>query len=384
MNYFKCINEVKPSYIVDTEPVFSETVLYENQTSAAENTITLSEDYHNFDIIKFNCYSTNYGNSSYFATPDMLDHMKADNPYINLNAINTIHYITYQINSNTQLTCSAQRVLYITKIIGLNCSNGTLVETEIYSRTKANTWVTIETELNLFEFDMILAQTTTGNWDECNINDTIFLRSNSKYLGSSNIKNQLNQWRVSYYSDSHVIGLTEHTMSSGRWYYVAGLKFIPNWDYYIENRTLTGSDYINTGLLPWKDDNTKARSWEMCFKIETTSENSNGGYVTTGNNLTPGVWLTRNGGNNSYKFMLDDSCIYNNSLSNKDVKIVCNHEDTSNPYIVLYVNGEKVCQKTENLSEYNTNRPVLIGIYSPYLGYYITGTIHYFGFRWLS
>lgn len=390
MNYFKCINEVKPSYIIDTEPVFSETVLYENQTSTNENTITLSDDYSNYDIIKFYCYNPNeyYTQyTQYYITPTMLNHVVTYlGGYCCFNTPGTNQYTLYRVTSNTTLTYREARNMYPIKIAGLKCSNGSIVETKIFGKQVIDTnWSPIETQYNLIDdFNILLAIAGAG-WDELNIIPQVYICANSKELNVVNDNDtQLTEWNVPYYNHNIYTKVSEHSISDNYWIYVAGLKFIPNWDYYIEDRILTGSDSINTGLLPWKDDDTKARSWEICFKIETTSENASGGYVTTGNNTTPGVWLTRNGSNDSYVFMLDNNYIYNDTLSNKDVKIVCNHEDNSNPYMALYVNGEKVLQKTENLSGYNTNRPIIIGAYSPYLSYFITGTVHYFGFRWLS
>lgn len=387
MNYFKCINEVKPSYVVDAEPQFSETVLYENQTSAAEDTVTLSEDYHNFDIIEFICYDTDNGNSSYYATPNMMEHMITDNtPYINLNVTNTNHYITYQISSNTQLTRSAQRVLYVTKIVGLNCSNGTLVETEVYSRTKANTWVSIETELNLFEFDLILAQTTTGSWNECNINDTIFLCSNSKYLGSNNIKNQLNQWQISYYSGFNVIDLTEHTMSNGRWYYVAGLKFVPNWDYYIENIEFSGvkGQQIPTGIFPFKDGNIN-RNWQISFKFTEETVSGNSGLVNMvsnfdGSNSNINVW--RQG--QDYRIIGTQMPAH---WSNKAVDIKYTYNGGTSNTIQVYYDGELVSTfaLSYNDAQRYLSRELSVGCtVVNYSTYYANGHLDYFGFRWLS
>ena len=400
MKFYKCVNEVKPSYVVETEPQFSETILYENQTSAAENTITLSEDYHNFDIIKFYCYDADNGNSSYFATPDMLDHMKTDNPYINLNVTHTIHYITYKIDSNTQLTYSAQRALYVTKIVGLNCSNGTLVETEIYSRAKTNTWVSIETELNLFEFDMILAQTTTGNWDECNINDTIFLCSNSKYLGSNDIKNQLNQWRVSYYSDFHVVTLTEHTISSCLWYYVTGLKFIPKWDYYIENLIFNGtsSTVIDTELSIFSEAN-KDRDFEIEFKDNGTKrvgENWYSYFSVFDNSYIYYEYIAFLGTSmGRFDSLTDYQAIKNESpqsvisgtenaaLGNgKTVRIV----KQGNKFTVYY-NNNLVQTRTFSNGIPSTDASLRLGIgkngNTTYYGNQNSG-FKYFGFRWLS
>lgn len=385
MNYFKCINQVKPSYVVDTEPQFSETVLYQNQTSTGQATITLSDNYHNYDIIKFICCDTNTGNSlsSYYTTPATMDHMVADNPYINCNVMNTNHFVTCTIASNTQLTnCTHSRYLYVTKVIGLNCSNGTLVETEIYSGFRTGSWFSIETELNLFDFNMILAQTCTSGYDENNITNNIYIRPNNNlYLGNTDIANQLTEWRVSYYGNSYVANITEHTISSGKWYYVTGLKFIPNWDFYVENIEFAGPYEVDTGIQLSTRDGLK-RDWEMEFKTTNFGDNDArllnnyvGGwdsfswyYGGTNPNGTYGGYAEWGGGNYATTIAVDL-----NPTVWKFVK--------KNGYIRIYKNG---------VAEYDF-------LYNPTYGSYPTGTfklghaqistkctLHYFGFRWLS
>lgn len=278
MKFYKCVNEVKPSYVVDTEPQFSETVLYQNQGTAVENEITLSNDYHNYDIIKIICCDTGSNDALFpsYATPSILDFLITDNnPYVNCNMIDTNHYIVYQINSSTSLTYQSGSNVYVTQIIGLKCTNGTIAETEIFSRQRSNSWTEINTELNLFEFNMILTLTSTGAGDKCVINNLVFMKpiGNDTYYGSTDINNQLNIWRVMYYGSSVFAGLTNHYISPCLWYYVTGLKFIPKWDYYIENLIFNGtsSTVIDTELPIFNEIN-KDRDFEIEFKDNGTRQ----------------------------------------------------------------------------------------------------------------
>lgn len=390
MKFYKCINQVKPSHVVDTEPQFSETVLYENQTSAGEATIILSDNYHNYDIIKFICCDTNTGNSlsSYYTTPATMDHMVADNPYINCNVMNTNHFVTCTITSNTQLTnCTHSRYLYVTKVIGLNCSNGTLVETEIYSGFRTGSWFSIKTELNLFDFNMILAQTCTSGYDENNITNNIYIRPNNNlYLGNTDIANQLTEWRVSYYGNSYIANITEHTISSGKWYYVCGLKFIPNWDYYIENIEFSGvnGQQIPTGIFPFKNGNIN-RNWQISFKFTEETVSGNSGLVNMvsnydGSNSNINVW--RQG--QDYRIIGTQMSAY---WSNKTVDIKYTYNGGTSNTIQVYYDGELVSTFALNYSNAQSylTKELSVGFtVVNYTSYYANGHLDYFGFRWLS
>ncbi len=231
MKFYRCINEVNPSSVVDIEPQFSETVIYQNQSTAGEQKITLSDNFHNYDIIKILCCDTGSDNAIFpsYATPDILDFVaNEDSTYVNCNMINTRHHVVYRIDSDTSLSRIRGNYVYITQIIGLKCTNGAIVETKIFSRQKSDSWTEINTELNLFDFNMILSLTCTSPTnDECEINNSIFMKPCSSYYGSSDINNQLNTWRVLYYNNSTFVDLTNHSISSHLWYYVTGLKFIP-------------------------------------------------------------------------------------------------------------------------------------------------------------
>lgn len=386
MKFYKCVNEVKPSYVVETEPQFSETVLYQNQGTAVENEITLSNDYHNYDIIKIVCCDTASNNTLFpsYATPGILDYLVTDsNPYVNCNMIDTNHYIVYQINSGTSLTYQSGSNVYVTQIIGLKCTNGTITEAEIFSRQRSNSWTEINTELNLFEFNMILTLTSTRAANECVINNLVFMKpiGNNTYYGSTDINNQLNIWRVMYYESSVFAGLTNHYISPCLWYYVTGLKFIPKWDYYIDN--VSFDSMYNTGLLPWKDAESKNRNWEIGFKMVETGGNM-GYYICPSSNpgQVPTLELTKVGGTS---YALNGQGI-GQSLSNKDVKIVCYHgTDEPSPHLDLFINGTKVGTFPINegtSTQYRTTGALALG--GSYIGTKIYGNVIYFGFRWLS
>lgn len=387
MNYFKCINEVKPSYVIDTEPMFSETVLYENQTSEKENTITLSDDYNNYDIIKFYCYNpseyyTQY--TQYYTTPAMLNHMVTYfEGYCCFNTPGTNQYTLYRVTSNTILTYRAARNMYPIKITGLKCGNGSIVETKIYGKQAIDSNLSpIETQYNLFnDFNMLLGIVGHG-WDELCINPQVYICANNKELNVINDNDtQLTEWNVPYYYHNAYVKVSEHSISDNYWIYVAGLKFVPNWDYYIEN--VSFNSMYNTGLLPWKDAESKNRNWEIGFKMVETGGNM-GYYICPSSNpgQAPTLEVTKLG---STSYSLNGQSI-GQSLNNKDVKIVCYHgADEANPHLDLFINETKVGTFPINegtSTQYRTTGALALG--GSYIGTKVNGNVVYFGFRWLS
>lgn len=386
MNYFKCINEIKPSYVVDTEPQFAETILYENQTSANEN-ITLSDDYNNYDIIKFYCYDpdSNYTQyTQYYTTPTMLNHMATYlEGYCCFNIPSTDQYTIYHVTSNTTLSYYIARNMYPIKITGLKCGNGSIVETKIYGKQAIDSvWSPIETQYNLFDdFNLLLGIAGRG-WDELNISPQVYICANNKELNVVNSNDtQLTVWHVPYYAHNVYAKVSENSISDNYWIYVAGLKFIPNWDYYIEDLELSSNYEVDTGVQLSTQDGLK-RDWEMEFKITNFGDNDArvlnnnvGGwnsftwYFGAANSSgTYGGYREWGGGSYSTSIAVD--------LNPTVWKIV-----KKNGNIRFYKNG---------VAEYDLPYLATYGSYST--GTFKLGststtaqcTIDYFGFRWLS
>lgn len=389
MKFYKCVNEVKPSYVVDTEPQFSETVLYQNQGTAVENEITLSNDYHNYDIIKITCCDPNLSDttSSFYATPGILDFLITDNnPYVNCNMLDTNHYIVYQINSGTSLTYKGGRYIYITQIIGLKCTNGTIVETEIFSRERADSWVPINTELNLFEFNLILTLTSTRAWDESTLNNIVFMKptGNNTYYGSTEINNQLNVWRVIHYTSDSWVGLTNHYISDCRWYYVTGLKFIPNWDYYIEDIDSSYPSPINTQLKLASEENAN-KNWEISFKCSRIDQASALiDFGTTSNSsgtLFGGALDTWGYSGNGFRWVGSRSAAnFSVTTLNKEFYI-----SKKNNILQIYVDNQLIKEVTFGSYTSYSENPLVLGRID-WKGADLYNIVHwdYFGFRWLS
>lgn len=386
MNYFKCINEVKPSYVVDTEPQFNETILYENQTSANED-ITLSDNYNNYDIIKFYCYDTDsyYTQyTQYYATPTMLNHMVTYfEGYCCFNIPPTNQYTLYRVTSNTTLTYYAARNMYPIKITGLKCGNGSIVETKIYGKQVIDSvWSSIETQYNLFDdFNLLLGIAGHG-WDELNISPQVYICAKNKELNIVNDNDtQLTEWNVPYYYHNAYTKISEHSISDNYWIYVAGLKFIPNWDYYVENIEFASNYEVDTGVELSTQDGFK-RDWEMEFKITNFGDNDAqflNNVVGGWNSFTWYFGASNSSGNyGGYREWGGGS--YDSTIA-VDLNPTIWKVVKKNGYIRFYKNG---------VAEYDLAIPATFGTYPT--GTFKLGstsvnaqcTLHYFGFRWLS
>ncbi len=391
MNYFKCINEVKPSYVIDTEPQFNETILYENQTSANED-ITLSDNYNNYDIIKFYCYDTdsNYTQyTQYYATPAMLNHMVTYfDGYCNFNIPPTNQYTLYRVTSNTTLTYRAARNMYPIRITGLKCGNGSIVETKIYGKQAIDSvWASIETEYNLFDdFNLLLGISGHG-WDELCISPQVYICANDKELNMVNDNDtQLIEWNVPYYYHNAYVKVSEHSISDNYWIYVAGLKFVPNWDYYIDNIEFSGASgqQIPTGIFPFKDGNIN-RNWQISFKFTEETVSGNSGLVNMvsnfdGSNSNINVW--RQG--QDYRIVGTQMPSH---WSNKAVDIKYTYNGGISNSIQVYYDGELVSTFALNYSnaQHYLTKELSVGFtVVNYTNYYANGHLDYFGFRWLS
>lgn len=390
MNYFKCINEVKPSYIIDTEPVFSETVLYENQTSTNENTITLSDDYSNYDIIKFYCYNPNeyYTQyTQYYITPTMLNHVVTYfDGYCCFNTPGTNQYTLYRVTSNTTLTYREARNMYPIKITGLKCSNGSIVETKIFEKQVIDTnWSPIETQYNLFDDFNILLGIAGCGWDELCITHQAYICANNKELNViNNNDTQLTEWNVPYYNHNAYTKVSEHSISDNYWIYVTGLKFIPNWDYYIEDIDSSYPSPINTQLKLASEENAN-KDWEISFKCSRidqasalidfgTASNSNG-------TLFGGALDTWGYSGNGFRWV-GSRLAANFSIPtlNKEFYI-----SKKNNILQIYVDNQLIKEVTFGSYTSYSENPLVLGRID-WKGADLYNIVYwdYFGFRWLS
>lgn len=203
-------------------PTFSETVLVDNSSLASS--FTFSSDYHNYDFIRFKCYnSTEYVYSYILTTPSSIDAIFSITTKIKINQYATNKYANYTQNGLTW-TKSDSRTFDIVEVVGLVCSNAIVTETEIYkAESRSNNNITITTQANLMDFDMIIFVNNSSTSDLIIPCQTIFTPSKSLY--NTNISDGITYVFPSYNSFGSIIKITNHGITEGRFGYIVGIKF---------------------------------------------------------------------------------------------------------------------------------------------------------------
>jgi hypothetical protein len=218
MAYFR---SVKESGGGDTGPIFSSTILYESTTDAS--TLELSDDYHNYDLIKVTLYNVDYSYNEYIFSPEEFDELCNNlNVYMGL-------FPHYPSNSSrgycitptdgTTLTRRWYRNCLISKIEGLNCTNKTITKTILHSGS-TNSNIVLEENINNYDFVSIISG--SGNLDEVgpflvkpNVNELI---STTSFVGHGYNNTNGPMWASND-------GINFAHYGSGSLYVLTGYKF---------------------------------------------------------------------------------------------------------------------------------------------------------------
>lgn len=197
---------------------WSKTLLASN--SAQGSTLSLSDDFHNYDLIEFVCKSPESGNPSYgltyryLTTPDILDSMFTySNNTICLNIINTNYYVCYTKSSNTSFAQANNRSLICIAVNGFKYS-GTVTKDTLYERQGiGGSDVAISSQDSLFDYDLILFSTNTAD------NTETVICTNPVYK-SEDYNPKLNR-----YNSAQNCTVSQNAITSYRYFCVQGLKF---------------------------------------------------------------------------------------------------------------------------------------------------------------
>ena len=199
-------------------PSFSKTVLCDN-TQALATSITLSDDYENYDLVRFTIWNTSNSRNSYIVTtPEIINNIFTySSGRLNFNELGNNKYCYYTKTSNTEWTRGGSRDLLISKVEGLTATNCTVTKTTIYNRQAiTNSEVSITSQSSLFDYDLILMAACDGNSTEtqpCYFTLHPYNGDVSTYLFNS------------YNTYPTIITLSEYGMSAAKYHMVQGIKF---------------------------------------------------------------------------------------------------------------------------------------------------------------
>ena len=208
-------------------PQATQTMICDN--SSLGSTLTFTDDYENYDLIKFVVYRSDVQNTFvFYATPAMINACwQYSSNRINFNQPYGNNFVCYQKSSNTSWSRYGVRNMAVQYVYGLTFTNCTVAETELYNRqgigSSAVTF-TPPTGESFLDYDFILFMTCTGNSDETQVNLEVFQPGVEKDIfGSDNVKeNAVTVYR--YNTGGTVATVTENTITSYQYFYASGLK----------------------------------------------------------------------------------------------------------------------------------------------------------------
>lgn len=168
MAYFR---SVKVSGGGDTKPTFSSTTLYDSEGDySSVASMTLSEDYHNFDFLKFTIYrdisSTPTYAGEFIISPTAIDEIYTNKGlYINFFPLfNPTNYgLCISPSDNTTFVRRWYREIVCTKIEGLSCTNKTVTATVLSVSSAAGDF-TLPDDVRNYDYLTVQA---SGSADEC-------------------------------------------------------------------------------------------------------------------------------------------------------------------------------------------------------------------------
>lgn len=197
-----------------TFPQFSETTIATGDSSG----VTFTDDWHNYQFINIKSVNTSSNEVTYqLATPAAIDSIFDVNRYLVANEAGTNIYGSYTDTSSTFWELKGTRNMRITEVTGLNCTNGTVTETEIYNKGSYDTSTRTLTGLtDLLSYDMFII---------CSSKDDI--QPNCYYASKGLVFSDQTSFKtiVTPYETQNKITITDTSMSSTYYHYVSGIKF---------------------------------------------------------------------------------------------------------------------------------------------------------------
>ena len=194
-------------------PVFSETIIASNPSANAS--FTFDDDYHDYDFVRFKVLNSDTSNISYYVTtPSTIDAAFSKASRFTLNEYQSNLYCTYSQNSLTW-TLTNSRSCKIVEVVGFTCLNATVNETVIYAAPSlSSSEVSITTQDDLTDYDLILFCANSS--DPTEILPCAHFASYIDFSGFMTFN---------FYRGVKQIQISEHEISSARYFYVIGIKF---------------------------------------------------------------------------------------------------------------------------------------------------------------
>lgn len=201
------------------KPEFDYIKILDNPTG--EGSFTLTDDYHNYDLLQLKLYNNSSTKTTYiYTTPTSIDKCRAisDANIVNFNEINNNQYIAMKMTDNINWALYNYRSCIISEINGMNCTNLTCSEYEIFTASgRTSTSVDIVPSSELSFYDYIFFSMNSSGIDE--------IQPSSFVYSKNDIIETPVAFAVNPYNTVQTITISDFYISPARFAYVAGIKF---------------------------------------------------------------------------------------------------------------------------------------------------------------
>lgn len=202
------------------KPEFDYIKILDNPTG--ESSFTLTNDYHNYDLLQIKLYNNSSTKTTYiYTTPTSIDKCHTIAGAVNFNELSNNQYITMKITNNVNWAFYKGRNCVITEINGMNCTNYICSEYNIFTasgRTSANVDIVPSSDLSFYDY--IFFSMNSSSDDEVQPSLSIYCKNELIDTQVASVA-----FAVTPYNTVQSITISDFYISPARFAYVAGIKF---------------------------------------------------------------------------------------------------------------------------------------------------------------
>lgn len=187
-------------------------------TGTNTGVLTFTDSYENYQFLIFRSTNSSTGyQNDFLITPESIQScFDIDQPIV-FNQADTNQYGTYAYTDDHTWTRNGYRNVYISEVIGINCTNCNVSKTEIYNKGAYDTTSRAITSTDLLSYDMFIIHMSNDG-----IEAPALLTMRPMFFSDSCESYNL---ATTPYNTVKVIDVTDTSMSSAQYHYVQGIKF---------------------------------------------------------------------------------------------------------------------------------------------------------------
>lgn len=196
--------------------------------SALTDTLTFTEDYEDYDFLKFELVNPSYNNrqTDIWTTPEVINNIRQySSNKVNFNEFANNQYKCYTVTSNLSWAHYASRNLVVKFVYGVKITNAIVQKTVIYNREAISGTVIndITSDVPYISYDYIFFATCTGDSTETQPCINLVRLDNYKLFNQT-----YTMLSTNYYNGSDNLQIYEYEMDNfNGGFYILGVKIIP-------------------------------------------------------------------------------------------------------------------------------------------------------------